>query len=103
MFHWHGDVFDLPDDAVNLAFTQDCPHQAFVWNDTALAFQCHPEVRGHDLEQWFIGHAVEIATTRGVNVAVLRADTARYAATLERQGILCFDAWLDSLPMGRER
>ena len=31
MFHWHGDTFDLPDDAVLLAGTEGCLHQAFSW------------------------------------------------------------------------
>ena len=100
MFHWHGDTFDLPDDAVLLASTESCAHQAFIWNDVVLAFQCHPEVRARELENWLIGHAVEIATTPGVHVKPLRADTKRYGATLEKQGRLCFDEWFDSLKIG---
>jgi GMP synthase (glutamine-hydrolysing) len=97
MFHWHGDTFDLPDDAVLLASTGNCPNQVFVWNDVVLAFQCHPEVRARDLENWFIGHAVEIAATPGVNARLLREDTRRYGPALEKQGRLCFEEWLNSL------
>jgi len=97
MFHWHGETFTLPDDAVHLAGTEVCPAQAFILDETILAFQCHPEVRGRDLEKWFVGHALEISTTTGVNVPMLRADTKRYAATLERQAKLCFDEWLGKL------
>jgi GMP synthase (glutamine-hydrolysing) len=97
MFHWHGDTFDLPDDAVLLASTEVCRNQVFVWNDVVMAFQCHPEVRRSNLERWFIGHAFEIANTPGLHAKNLRADTQRYAANLERQGRLCFNAWLDTL------
>jgi len=97
MFHWHGDTFDLPDDAVLLASTGSCLNQAFVWNDVVLAFQCHPEVRARDLEKWFIGHAVEIAATPGVNARLLRDDTRRYGPALEKQGRRCFDEWLDAI------
>ncbi|MEQ9448206.1 MAG: glutamine amidotransferase [Rhodospirillaceae bacterium] len=97
MFHWHGDTFELPDDAVLLAGTETCPHQVFNWHDVALAFQCHPEVRAADLEKWFVGHAVEIEIARGVNVPQLRSDAARYGADLERQGRLCFSEWLDKI------
>lgn len=99
MFHWHGDTFDLPQGATLLAGTGACLHQAFRWGKGTLAFQCHPEVRGADLEKWFVGHAVEIAATPGVHVKTLRADTRRYAAALERQARLCFDAWLDALKL----
>jgi GMP synthase (glutamine-hydrolysing) len=97
MFHWHGDTFDLPTDATLLAGTGVCFHQIFSWGKNTLAFQCHPEVIGRDLEKWFVGHAVEIAATQGAHVKSLRADTKRYAANLEKQARLCFTEWLDSL------
>jgi len=97
MFHWHGDTFDMPKDATLLAGTAVCLHQAFTWGKNTLAFQCHPEVLGVDLEKWFVGHAVEIATTQGAHVKTLRADTQRYAPALARQARLCFGEWLDSL------
>jgi len=99
MLHWHGDTFDLPEGAVLLAGTEVCLHQAFAWGKATLAFQCHPEVRARDLEKWFVGHAVEIQATPGVNVPFLRRETGRYGAALERQGMLCFDEWLDSLKL----
>jgi GMP synthase (glutamine-hydrolysing) len=99
MFHWHGDTFDLPEGATLLAGTEICMHQAFSWGTATLAFQCHPEVRARDLEKWFVGHAVEIATARGVSVPRLRSDTQRYGANLETQGTLCFDGWLKNLKL----
>ena len=95
MFHWHGDTLGLPQDAVLLASTEVCPHQIFSWGGSTLAFQCHPEVRARDLEKWFVGHAVEIAAAPGINVPLLRDDTRRYAAALERQARLLFTEWLD--------
>ncbi|MBL8628337.1 MAG: glutamine amidotransferase [Rhodospirillaceae bacterium] len=100
MFHWHGDTFDLPDDALLLASTEACKNQAFIWHDTVLALQCHPEVRARDLENWFIGHAAELSATPGINARILRGDTQRYGPALERQARLCFGAWLDSLKLG---
>jgi len=99
MFHWHGDTFDLPKDAVLLAGTDVCPHQVYSWGRATLAFQCHPEVRARDLEKWFVGHAVEIAAASGVNVPSLRDGTRRYGADLERQGKSLFNEWLDGLKL----
>ena len=94
MLHWHGDTFDLPGGASLLASTADVPHQIFEYEKRVLAFQCHPEVRGQDIERWLIGHASEIAATAGVSVQALRADTARWAPALNRQARRMFDGWL---------
>lgn len=97
MFHWHGDTFDLPEGATLLGGTGVCFHQVFSWGKNALAFQCHPEVLGRDLEKWYVGHAVEIAATQGAHVKALRSDSKRYAAALEKQARLMFTEWLDGL------
>lgn len=97
MFHWHGENFDLPNEAVLLAGTEACLHQIFGWGSSTLAFQCHPEVRARDLEKWFVGHAVEIAAVSDTNVAQLRSDSLRYGADLERNGRRCFTEWLDKM------
>src|SRR5262249_30752243 len=86
VLHWHGDTFDLPEDATLLASTPAYRNQAFAWKDHALALQFHPEVTAHGLERWFIGHATEIATTRGVDVPSLRRATRRAAPRLEMHG-----------------
>ena len=57
VLHWHGDTFDLPQGAVLLAGTETCLHQAFMWGTHTLAFQCHPEVRVAELENWYVGDA----------------------------------------------
>jgi GMP synthase (glutamine-hydrolysing) len=95
VLHWHGDTFDLPERAVRLASTELTENQAFTWGRAALALQFHPEAGGPALERWFVGHALEIATTRGVSVEGLRADTQRCSPALERAGSACFEAWLD--------
>jgi GMP synthase (glutamine-hydrolysing) len=96
VLHWHGDTFDLPAGATLLASTEICRNQAFVWSRNALAFQFHPEATASRLEQWYIGHACEIAGAK-LSVGALRADTARYAARLEIQARKCFDEWLTSI------
>jgi len=99
VLHWHGDTFDLPAGAVRLASTPVCENQAFQWSNHVLALQFHPEVTGKGLERWFIGHTCEIQATRGVSVANLRADTARFAPTLAIQARKFFDAWLDRITL----
>jgi GMP synthase (glutamine-hydrolysing) len=94
VLHWHGDTFDLPAGAVHLASTRVCRHQAFAVGEHALALQFHAEAAGRSLEAWFVGHACEIASTPGLDVAALRADTLRHSAALEEHGTACLREWL---------
>lgn len=43
VFHWHGDTFDLPEDALWLASSEACAHQAFSVGNTIFGFQFHLE------------------------------------------------------------
>ena len=43
VFHWHGDTFDLPNDAVHLIQTKVCANQAFIYNEKVLGLQFHLE------------------------------------------------------------
>jgi GMP synthase-like glutamine amidotransferase len=43
VFHWHGETFDLPQDAKWLACSDACLHQAFSLGSNALALQFHLE------------------------------------------------------------
>lgn len=43
-FHWHGDAFDLPKDAVHLAKSAACEHQMFAFGKKVMGVQFHLEV-----------------------------------------------------------
>lgn len=97
VLHWHGDTFDLPPGARHLASSSLTPHQAFARGRNALALQFHAEFEPARLEQWLIGHALEIASTPGVTPDGLRADTRRYAQPYTEAAAALFDAWLAGL------
>lgn len=97
VLHWHGDTFDLPQGAVNLASTGITPHQAFSWKKRGLALQFHPEVTVLGLERWFIGSTHELHQTEGVSVASLRADTGRYGYDMEIHSNKFLEDWLATI------
>jgi GMP synthase (glutamine-hydrolysing) len=97
VLHWHGDTFDLPSGADHLAATEQTPHQAFGYSRHALALQFHIEASAPGLERWYVGHALEIATTQGVSLAGLRADAALCAPRLAPQARAALNTWLDGV------
>lgn len=51
-FQWHHDSFDLPLEAILLASSPACPHQAFRLGERAWGLQFHPEVTERIIRDW---------------------------------------------------
>jgi GMP synthase (glutamine-hydrolysing) len=94
VLHWHGDTFDMPSGAKQLAETAITPNQAFSYGPKVLALQFHVEPRAKAMERWLIGHTAELGAA-GISVPQLRADTKTYGEGLERAGTKLFSDWLD--------
>jgi len=44
VFHWHGETFELPKEAVHLAYTHACANQAYLINNQIIGLQFHLEI-----------------------------------------------------------
>lgn len=97
VLHWHGDTFDLPNEALHLASTPLTRNQAFSLGSYALALQFHPEVKAEKIEHWLIGHACEIASVPGLSVSTLREDTKSLAGTTCTQARKMLSDWLSRM------
>jgi GMP synthase-like glutamine amidotransferase len=53
VFHWHGETFDIPHDAVRLAKSELYPNQAFRYGNKTYALQFHIEVTREMVYDWF--------------------------------------------------
>ncbi len=51
VFHWHGDTFDLPENAIHLAYSKGCKNQAYIYKDKVIALQFHLEPTLNSLQQ----------------------------------------------------
>lgn len=49
VLHWHGDTFDIPTGAKQIALSEACPNQGFLYRDRVLALQCHLEMTPQSL------------------------------------------------------
>jgi len=52
VFQWHGDTFDLPSGAVQLARSELCEQQAFRYGPRAYGLQFHVEVTARMVGEW---------------------------------------------------
>jgi len=64
-FHWHGDVFSLPKDAVGLAQSRQTAHQAFRYGRNAYGILFHLEVTEGQISQMLVDFADELREAGG--------------------------------------
>jgi GMP synthase-like glutamine amidotransferase len=66
-FHWHGDTFTLPSNAVRLAGNHYYPNQIYRVGHNAYGFQCHLEVTEEMVRSWASIYAKELTPSGGPN------------------------------------
>jgi len=49
-FHWHGDTFDIPEEASPLFYSEATSNQAFSYKDQVIAFQFHIEMNEENIK-----------------------------------------------------
>jgi GMP synthase (glutamine-hydrolysing) len=97
VLHWHGDTFDLPKQASRLASNANYENQAFAYRQNALALQFHLEADPRQLEEWYVGHAVELSAAK-ISIPDLRAATLKLSKTAAAQAEQVFREWLHGIP-----
>ena len=96
VLHWHGDTFDLPDRAARLASNAAYENQAFAYGGRGMGLQFHVEVDPQRLEEWYVGHVVELSAA-GVSIPDLRTTTAAVASQSRVQAARIFNKWLQHI------
>jgi GMP synthase (glutamine-hydrolysing) len=66
VFHWHGDTFDLPENAIHLFYSRACKNQAYIYKEKVLALQFHLEQTLNSLEQMIEYGRKELTTGKFV-------------------------------------
>jgi len=97
VLHWHGDQFDIPNQATRLAASALCPNQAFAVGNYALGLQFHLEADASQIERWLIGHATELHQA-GIDPRQIRADAQTHGERLRTAAEQVIENWLHGLP-----
>jgi GMP synthase (glutamine-hydrolysing) len=93
VFQWHGDTFDLPRGAVQLARSAQCENQAFRFGAAAYGLQFHIEVTAEIIDNWLCqsDNCGELAGLPYIDPAVLRRRTPVELPAMTALGAVVFD------------
>lgn len=91
-FHWHGDIFELPDGAVSLASSDKTPCQAFRYGDKAYGFQFHLEVTAEGVAAMAAAFAKDLMREKISGERVI-AQAADFMPALEKISDTVFSRW----------
>lgn len=91
-FHWHGDVFTMPRDAVRLARTPETEHQAFRYGPSAYGLLFHLEVTPK-IVAWMTTAFQDELTAEGLDGAALRRAAMTHEPALRSTAQTVFGAW----------
>jgi len=96
-FHWHGETFSLPPNAVKLMSSAYCSNQGFALGPH-LGMQCHVEMTERMIDYWCRDGQEEISANRGPSVqteAQMKADAQPKLDALHEVAGRLYDRWLD--------
>lgn len=81
-FHWHGDTFELPPGAEQLARSAACEQQGFLWQERVVGLQFHLETTPASAATLIAHGGEDLAGARGPYIqtpAAMGGDPTRFA------------------------
>lgn len=97
VFQWHGDTFDLPSGAMQLASSPACRNQAFRFGDRVYGLQFHIEVTPEMVAEWLKEpeNMRELAGLEGkIDPAVILKETLGQIEKLNKLGRRFFEEFI---------
>jgi GMP synthase (glutamine-hydrolysing) len=98
-YHWHGDVYDLPQGAVSLAASERTPCQGFRYGEKAYGFLFHLEVTGQIITNMVQEFSGEL-DAENIKAGSIVAKTRDYLPELQTIGNRVFRRWVKLLKAG---
>jgi GMP synthase (glutamine-hydrolysing) len=99
-FHWHGDIFELPNGATPLASSPMTELQAFRSGTNAYGLLFHLEVGKEQVREMVTAFADELEATR-IPPGPILGGLERHGPGVERIGTMVFDRWAQRVASGK--
>jgi len=93
-FHWHGDVFDMPDGAVRLASSAQTENQAFRYGDNVYGLLFHLEVTPKTVAGMTTAFQDELAE-EGLDGAAIRRAALSHEDAVRDRAATVFGRWAE--------
>jgi len=95
-FHWHGDVYDLPQNASRLAHSEMTDCQAFRYASNVYGILFHMELTSAMISEWTLAFAHELKE-EGIGAVELEAGKEDLLARSQAVGHAVFQNWAQML------
>ncbi len=99
-FHWHGETFSLPEQAVHLLASPHCGNQAYAIGKH-LAFQCHIEMTPELVQSWCDVGAEEVrqasASPAVQQIGVMMENLPLHCFFLNKVATRIYSQWIKGL------
>ena len=95
-FHWHGDAFDLPKEAVHLAKSAACEHQMFAAGTKVLGIQFHLEVTHAGIGEMLLNGAGDLGEGPYMQTAAAMTAANSHAASVHAHLDAVLDRWVSA-------
>jgi len=97
VYQWHGEGFDLPHGAVQLAEGDDFPVQAMRYGKSAYGIQFHPELTSLMMNAWLTFGRGRLCQPGAQAAELHREGRLRHDASLRAWLSRFIDHWLDAV------
>ncbi len=95
IYHWHGDMFQIPENGTLLATAPGCPHQALRVGKNAYGIQFHVEVTDVSIKEWCDEYSASDLPGRKEHCAVMLEGYKTKKDAFNRQANRLYENFLE--------
>jgi GMP synthase (glutamine-hydrolysing) len=95
IYHWHGDMFQIPSGGQLLASAEGCPHQALKVGNNAYGLQFHVEVTDKSIKEWCDEYCANDLGGRQEHAQSMMEDYWKYKKVFDAQAQKLYQNFLD--------
>tara|TARA_B100000029_G_scaffold516705_1_gene632957 strand:- start:27429 stop:28118 length:690 start_codon:yes stop_codon:yes gene_type:complete len=93
-FHWHGDIFNLPDSSVKLASSKISKIQAFVFQNNCYGILFHLEIT-NEIVQNIVDNFESDLISESIDKSIILSNLEDNITKVNTNGKIIFNRWLD--------